>query len=107
MKLRELTAQLADLNAQIEAARAAESDQAIAACRELIDLYGLSAYDLGFVKTQHIPANRGSRTFRAKLPRATVPPKYRDPATGATWSGRGKAPAWIRDEDRDDFLINN
>ena len=24
-----------------------------------------------------------------------VAPKYRDPATGETWSGRGKAPKWL------------
>jgi DNA-binding protein H-NS len=38
----------------------------------------------------------------------TVAPKYRDPRTGVTWSGRGLAPAWIRDaEDRTLFLIKN
>ncbi|MFX1765885.1 H-NS histone family protein [Paraburkholderia sp. A1RI-2L] len=37
-----------------------------------------------------------------------VPPKYRDPATGAEWSGRGKPPNWIKDEpDRTKFLINH
>jgi DNA-binding protein H-NS len=36
----------------------------------------------------------------------TVAPKYRDPQSGATWSGRGLAPLWIRDaEDRTPFLI--
>ncbi len=28
--------------------------------------------------------------------RSNVKPKYRDPATGKTWSGRGKRPAWMR-----------
>lgn len=32
-------------------------------------------------------------------------PKYRDPVSGVTWSGRGKEPLWIRDKNRDDFLI--
>ena len=31
--------------------------------------------------------------------RKTLPPKFRDPATGKTWSGKGKPPAWIRDLD--------
>jgi DNA-binding protein H-NS len=31
--------------------------------------------------------------------------KYRDPASGATWSGRGKEPVWIRGKDREQFLI--
>lgn len=35
-----------------------------------------------------------------------VAAKYRDPASGVTWSGRGKAPLWIRDhEDRTPFQI--
>lgn len=27
-----------------------------------------------------------------------VAAKYRDPATGATWSGRGRLPHWLTDE---------
>ena len=34
-----------------------------------------------------------------------VAPKYRDPASGATWTGRGKAPAWIAGQDRGAFAI--
>ncbi|MFP4895673.1 H-NS family nucleoid-associated regulatory protein [Paraburkholderia sp. EG304] len=104
--MHEMRAQLADLNERIETARAAEVEQAIADCRALIDLYELTAFDLGLVKTQTVPANRGTRTFRAKAPRAAVPPKYRDPRTGATWSGRGRVPRWMDGQDRADFLIN-
>ncbi|CAM2192098.1 DNA-binding protein H-NS [Paraburkholderia kururiensis] len=33
-------------------------------------------------------------------------PKYHDPKSGATWSGRGRAPAWIAGaKDRTKFLI--
>ncbi|MBR8256809.1 H-NS histone family protein [Burkholderia ambifaria] len=33
-------------------------------------------------------------------------PKYQNPKTGETWSGRGRAPLWIRDaKNRDRFLI--
>ncbi|MBN6209404.1 H-NS histone family protein [Ralstonia pickettii] len=35
----------------------------------------------------------------------TVAPTYRDPKTGATWSGRGRAPTWIG-KNRDKFLID-
>lgn len=43
--------------------------------------------------------------------RAPVPPKYRNPETGVTWSGRGKAPRWVTEAEaegksRDSFLIN-
>ena len=32
--------------------------------------------------------------------------KYRDPVTGSTWSGRGRAPAWIAGKDRNEFLVD-
>jgi len=28
--------------------------------------------------------------------RSTVKPKYRDPASGKTWSGRGVMPLWMK-----------
>jgi DNA-binding protein H-NS len=34
-----------------------------------------------------------------------LPPKFRDPATGNTWSGRGKPPHWIAGKDRQSFAI--
>ncbi|SAL60908.1 histone family protein nucleoid-structuring protein H-NS [Caballeronia peredens] len=39
-------------------------------------------------------------------PRGPQPALYRDPQSGATWSGRGRAPAWLAAvEDRTPFLI--
>jgi DNA-binding protein H-NS len=32
--------------------------------------------------------------------------KYRDPVSGATWSGRGRAPQWIAGKNRDEFLTD-
>jgi DNA-binding protein H-NS len=38
--------------------------------------------------------------------RGLQPPKYREPKTGAEWSGRGRAPAWLAvAKDRTAFLI--
>jgi DNA-binding protein H-NS len=34
-----------------------------------------------------------------------VAAKYRDPLTGASWSGRGRAPKWIEGKSRADFLV--
>ncbi|MBN3818029.1 H-NS histone family protein [Paraburkholderia sp. Se-20369] len=34
-------------------------------------------------------------------------PRYFDPVSGATWSGVGRAPEWIRDKDRKQFEIAN
>ena len=35
--------------------------------------------------------------------RQDVDPKYRDPATGRTWSGRGREPDWIKGRSRTNF----
>jgi len=49
------------------------------------------------------------KTAVVKRPAA---PKYRDPATGKTWTGRGKPPHWIATADqagtgREQFLIQS
>jgi DNA-binding protein H-NS len=38
-------------------------------------------------------------------PSGKVAPKYRDPATGETWTGRGKAPKWIEGKNRSSYAI--
>lgn len=51
-----------------------------------------------------VKAKALSLTTKAKRP---VAPKYRDPVSGLTWSGRGKPPAWIAAaKDRSKFLID-
>ncbi|MCR4470139.1 H-NS histone family protein [Burkholderia sp. SCN-KJ] len=42
---------------------------------------------------------------RAPRKRGRVDAKYRHPETGATWSGRGRPPAWIDGKDRAPFEI--
>ncbi|MGX0523579.1 DNA-binding protein H-NS [Ralstonia pickettii] len=91
---KELIAQKAKLEEQIETARAKELEAVIQQVRQTVAEYGLTAEDLGL-------AQRRGRRAGAKAP---VPAKYRDPKTGATWSGRGRAPAWIG-KNRDKFLI--
>jgi DNA-binding protein H-NS len=91
---KQLLAQKAKLDLQIEAAHLAEKAAAIARAREIVEAYGLTAADIGLKA-------RAGKSVQAK---SIVPPKYRDPKTGATWSGRGRAPAWIG-KNRDRFLI--
>ncbi|MBN3762577.1 H-NS family nucleoid-associated regulatory protein [Burkholderia sp. Ac-20365] len=51
----------------------------------------------------HVAVKHGTGTGQPKGPQ---PAKYRHPDTGATWSGRGPAPAWLAGEkDRSKFLI--
>jgi DNA-binding protein H-NS len=41
-------------------------------------------------------AKNGRRKKAHALKGAKVPPKYRDPKTGATWAGRGAKPRWMQ-----------
>lgn len=90
---KELLAQREALEAQIAAARKAEVAEAVAKIRQQIADYGLTSEDV-------FPQAR-AKTSRESV----VAPKYRDPATGQTWTGRGKPPAWIRDKDRSQFAL--
>ena len=93
---KELLKQQEALAIQIEAAPKSEIADAVAKVRAVIEEYGLSAADV-------FPSGR--RTARAPRAGSKVPPKYRDPATGQTWTGRGKEPKWIEGKDRTPFLI--
>lgn len=91
----ELLQQRAALDAQIEEARKTERTAAVNSARQLVQEYGLSEKDV---------FGSGSRGA-SKAKGLTIPPKYRDPMTGATWTGRGKPPLWIAGKDREQFLI--
>ncbi|RDU98377.1 H-NS histone family protein [Trinickia dinghuensis] len=93
----ELKAQIAKLQAQADDARRAEVENVIAEIKQKIVEFGLSAHDLGYAEG----ARRGRPPKKAPLP-----PKYQDPKSGATWSGRGKPPNWIAGvKNRDRYLI--
>ena len=86
-----LLSQKAELEAQIAEVRAREKADAVAHARTLIAEYGLTADDV-FPPAKSKPGSVGVA-------------KYRDPATGVTWTGRGKPPNWILGKDRAQFLI--
>jgi len=93
MQLHKLQAQLAELDRRIRAAQRRERNAVLEEVRQLVTSYALTAREV---------FGQGYND-RAKL--FTIGAKYRDPATGATWSGRGRAPAWIAGRDRAAFLI--
>jgi DNA-binding protein H-NS len=90
---RQLTEQLAKVQAQMEAARGKEMAAVIAQIKAQIAEYGITAEELGF---------SSKRTRRGKS--GGLPPKYRNPSTGQTWSGRGRRPSWLGKRP-DKFLI--
>ncbi len=91
---KELLQQREALTRQIEEARQREIADAVARARALVAEYGLTAQD---VFSTRKPGKSGGG--------GKVAPKYRDPATGRTWTGRGKAPKWIEGRDRNQFAI--
>ncbi len=102
---------IAKLEKQAVAIAEKQSSVGLAKIRDLMHKHGLTVADIeGFVAKRRgrKPAATGARAA-AKAPRSSVrhvAPKYADPKTGATWTGRGRAPAWIRDvKDRSKFLI--
>ncbi|MYN14760.1 H-NS histone family protein [Pusillimonas sp. TS35] len=71
--------------------------------------YDITPEDVAAVYNSH-SARKTARKQATPAPRRVVPPKYRHPETGDTWTGRGKPPKWItaaeaEGKKRDDFLI--
>ncbi|RDK02410.1 H-NS family nucleoid-associated regulatory protein [Paraburkholderia lacunae] len=90
-----LREQIERLTQKAEAARAVELQAVIAEIRARVSEYGLTEKDI-------FPPRRGRP---AKTAKPVAAPKYRDPKTGQTWSGRGRTPAWLKSKDRGRFLI--
>jgi len=88
---KEFQAELEKLHREAERARRNEQREALEKIRALIIEYQLLPSDLGFADS---PKRRGKHAA-----------KYRDPATGATWSGYGRAPQWMAGKDRALFLV--
>lgn len=63
-------------------------NKAIEQARALVAQFGLTQGDVF----------KGSR-------RAAVAPKYRNPETGMTWSGRGRPPDWLAGKDKESFKV--
>jgi DNA-binding protein H-NS len=84
--LAELLAQREALDREIELAKKRGRADAIAQVRSLMSEHGLTAADLGLAGK---PAAKGGAGRKAAI-------KYRDAATGDTWSGRGLQPKWLK-----------
>jgi DNA-binding protein H-NS len=56
------------------------------------------------VKPEDLDPRRGRSSKKQSGP---VAAKFRDPASGATWSGRGKPPRRIAEQDREKFAITD
>lgn len=93
---KELLQQREALELAIAQARQNEISSAVAKVRELVAEYGLTSQDIFPGRAAKTNATKGVSKVAAK---------YRDAATGQTWTGRGKAPKWIEGKDRTPFII--
>ena len=91
----ELQAEREKLDAEIKAKQDAQKASVIAQIKTVVDTYSIPVDEL-------VEALGGLKYKRKGI---KAKQKFRDPASGATWSGRGKEPAWIKGQNREDFLI--
>ncbi len=101
---RRVKQQIAELEKKAAELRRAEAAKVIADIRKKIAKFELQPDDLFGALPAAVAAPVKARRGR---PSSTVKAaaKYQDPVSGKTWSGHGKAPNWIRGQDRQAFLI--
>ena len=93
--LKDLLLQIETLQNQVTEVRQREVGEAIAKVRAIIAEYQLTTSDV-------FPSGKGKSSAKQT---GKVAPKYRDPVSGNTWSGRGLAPKWLSGKNKADYLI--
>ena len=94
------------LQAQLQARLGEARAEGMAKIVAIVQEFGFTADEMNKALSGKVRAGKG----KGKGTGAKAAPKYRDPVTGSTWTGRGVAPLWIRDvakEDRVRFLIGD
>lgn len=81
-----------DARRRLEEALKERKKDSIAQIRSMMQQFGISLEDLGGSAKSNSPAARKERSDKGK----SLPPKYRDPVSGKTWTGRGNPPVWIK-----------
>ena len=85
--------QIAELQAKAEELRRNEVAGAKTQIQSIMREYGLTLADIGGSLKQ------------PKAPRKPVEIKYKDEASGQTWTGRGRAPKWLEGKDKNQYLV--
>lgn len=99
----ELMAEIEQLQSQAAKLKDREKSDVVARIKKAIEVYGLTAKDLGLAKTGRATTSKAA-PLKAKATKAAKrgrkasvasAPKFRDNA-GNVWSGRGPRPLWLR-----------
>ena len=101
--LNDLISQKAAIDQQISEARKEKHLAAIDSIKSIVKEHGLLATDI-FPKFKPTARTKGASKTKGKS-LGKVAPKYKDPVSGKTWTGRGISPAWIAGKDRAQFVI--
>jgi len=101
--------EIARLRKRAEALQQKQRKPAITQIVRTMHAYSITPEDIAAA----FNSKRSSKTLTRKTTttvKRDIPPKYRNPTTGATWTGRGKPPRWLSDAEqagthRSQFLI--
>ncbi|MEX3981858.1 H-NS family nucleoid-associated regulatory protein [Paraburkholderia sp. EG287A] len=102
--LESIQTKIAKLQKQAESLVTKQSSAVLEKVRGLMERHGITVADL----EAHLGSKKRGRkaAVSAVMKESASTAKYRDPKSGATWSGRGRAPAWIATaRDRTKFLV--
>jgi DNA-binding protein H-NS len=101
------------LQAQADAMLARQAQKVVDQIRRLMLEHGLTTADIEARAKARRESTKATARNTAKVPTTAkpgggkLPAKYRDPKTGATWSGKARPPKWIANaKDRSKFLID-
>jgi DNA-binding protein H-NS len=112
--LEQIQANIQKLQVQADALIARKAQAAVDQVRKIMLAHGLTTEDIeakakAKAKRAAKAANGSASQVKAKAAsslKSETPPKYLHPKTGATWTGHGRAPAWIAEaKDRSKFMI--
>jgi DNA-binding protein H-NS len=97
----ELMAEIERLQSQAAKLKDREKSDVVARIKKAIEVYGLTAKDLGLDKPGRTASGKSATRKPkagkrgARKAKAAATPKFRD-AAGNSWSGRGPRPLWLR-----------
>ena len=92
----EYVEQIAKLQSLAEAARKNEINDAIQKIKDLMRLHGVTVADLSSARSAKLTKAKGA-----------VAAQFKNPESGETWTGRGRAPRWLDGKDKEQFRIKN
>ena len=112
LTLEQIQEKMKKLQVQADTLIAKKAQAAVDQIRKIMLTHGLTTEDIeakAKAKRDAKAANGSTPIVKAKAAKSLkggTPPKYQHPKTGATWTGHGRAPAWIAEaKDRAKFLI--